>query len=462
MPTKLEPLIEVRSRLADELVAYLQVLADFGDRVVSPLLGQQYLPWREGHGSCPLRAVILGDPGSGKTRLLLEEARRLSLVAIDELCKRDVSVAGIRLPIYARVPELGESNEPLEELLANLAARDRSGQFRNLVRAKLETGLCVVLLDAWDEVALPESHVRHRLSMFSRGLPHTRILLASRVVATDFDELLAPDPQRYEVPALTRRQIESYIRATCSQDSQAITSLLEMFEVHDDLHELAGNARLLAVMCNTGRTHRAEQYKACLAKMLRRGHGSVADMQTLLQATAWRHLVNDEAWHFSRSFLHSTVARRLEAMGLNDSAEDSVRHILQTGIIKFVSVHSEAMSFLHPRIRDYLAAGELAKQLGGPQGEQRILDLPEGRLSANELLDAKTQDPRWAEVIVFLAGQLPASQALGLVEQIADIGPSALRGSRDAGERRLLLAARCMGEIRTECGCADDCSGYGP
>ncbi|MBN2566336.1 MAG: hypothetical protein JXB46_11560, partial [Candidatus Eisenbacteria bacterium] len=108
--------------------------------------------WDESAGERFPRAIILGDPGFGKTWLLRYEARRIATCQAGALDKMTISIENLKVPILKRLSDLDGTTGPLEDALVDQIGRRRSEAFRRFVRDRLETGNCVVLLDAWDEV----------------------------------------------------------------------------------------------------------------------------------------------------------------------------------------------------------------------------------------------------------------------------------------------------------------------
>jgi hypothetical protein len=162
------------------------------DRPAPPLS----VPWDVYAGTRFTRAIILGDPGFGKTWLLRYEARCLARAGAQGLRARTLALHDLVLPIFARLSDVNRSDDPLEDTLVALAGTGYSEAFRSFVRSRLSTPHCALLLDAWDEVPLevpppgqlmaylPRCRQRlgQRLETFARQFPHPRVLLTSRIV----------------------------------------------------------------------------------------------------------------------------------------------------------------------------------------------------------------------------------------------------------------------------------------
>jgi hypothetical protein len=106
------------------------------------------VPWDEQAAARFPRAVILGDPGFGKSWLLRYEARRLARAAASLLRERADGLDTLILPLWARLSDVNCTDGPVEDAVA----AGQSEAFHCFVRQRLKTGNAVVLLDAWDEV----------------------------------------------------------------------------------------------------------------------------------------------------------------------------------------------------------------------------------------------------------------------------------------------------------------------
>ena len=128
----------------------------------------------------------------------------------------------LALPLLARLSDLNQTNDFLEEALAAAAGPGQSEAFRRFVLQRLETGHAVVLLDAWDEVPVevPEpgqpiaykpnyrQRLGQRIDGFARRFPRCRVLLTSRIVGYDGSPI--PDARELELFAFDWPQIEAF------------------------------------------------------------------------------------------------------------------------------------------------------------------------------------------------------------------------------------------------------------
>ena len=88
------------------------------------------LPWDRQTGERFRRAIILGDPGFGKTWLLRYEARRIAIESVRALAANAKSVEDIELPIYARLSDVNQTQNSVEDALVDLAETHPWGRAR--------------------------------------------------------------------------------------------------------------------------------------------------------------------------------------------------------------------------------------------------------------------------------------------------------------------------------------------
>jgi predicted NACHT family NTPase len=262
------------------------------------------IPWDERAGERFKRAVILGDPGFGKTWLLRYEARRLALKAHAALDGQTVSPDNLMIPIFVRLSELNQSDDAIEEALVRLAAArlqqsprfkepgkrlggGRSLQaFHHFMREKLDKEQCVVLLDGWDEIPLEqpkeghivyEPHRRQRLGQrleaFARYYPNLHILLTSRIVGYGASPI--PQAQELELLAFDEVQVESFASVWFGSDTDTASQFLPLLRQNPQVQGLGRILLMLALMCRAYQerrlafpTRRVDLYDRCLRGLL--------------------------------------------------------------------------------------------------------------------------------------------------------------------------------------------------
>lgn len=440
------------------------------------------VPWDERAGDRFKRAVILGDPGFGKTWLLHYEARRLAVDAARRLREQAGNLDELILPIFARLPDVNQSDDPLEKaLIALVGARVEAGgsdALRRFVREKMESGRCVILLDALDEVPVespadgqsirlrPHHRQRllRRLADFARQFPRPRLLLTSRIVGYDPAQLSIPNLQELELLAFDVPQIESFVSTWFGDDERAANQCLAMLRQVPQVRGLGRIPLMLTLLCRTFLeceekqcefpTHRTELYDYCLRGLLRdwkseKDQREISDAYVdavfeLLHTLSFTLLVEGHE-HFGESILRQHITPWLD--GLKSSHElcgrnaaSIIAELKREGVLITAGEHRGApLLFLHRTFHEYLTAGTLGK-LVNDKGWRAKIESQGKRLTVRQLVEKKAWDPAWQEVIVLLAGLL--QNPAPLLKLLAD------RKGDDLFRHRLTLAVLCLPEIK--------------
>jgi hypothetical protein len=417
----------------------------------------KYFSWDEKASGRFKRAIILGDPGFGKTWLLKYEAR-LAREGAQTLRDHTINLDKLIFPISARLSEINQSDDPVEDALIALRCNGYSEAFRRFLKEKLETECCAVLLDALDEVPteIPQTgqtirflphyrqRLRQRLEAFASHFPNTRILLTSRNVGYMGSPI--PDAKEFELLAFNWRQIESFAKVWFGDEERA-NKFLKMLRKNLQVRGLACIPLMLALMCKEyekGKlsfpTRRVEIYDRCLRGLLRDWKEEkeippfgTDDIIELLEEVGYALFVENYE-QFSEGVLRKKMIPYLDKLkspnSLHDrSATEIIEELKLDGILITVG---EDYLFLHLTFQEYLTACALEKRVKN-NGKNDGWKLIEG------LIDKKAWLPSWQEVIILLTGKLP--DPTPLLKLLMD------KKKDDYFRHRLALAALCMPEI---------------
>lgn len=253
------------------------------------------------------RAVIVGDPGGGKTWLLRSVARQLAAAAADGIEAR-APLAGIVLPLRVRLAEIADALAAPGAVLANVLVAEAEARATRQLKADaaadpercrliapppsfgpwvgdaIRSGRCVAMLDGWDEVTAREASIGPVLARFAADCPGARVLLTSR--DADYDREQPPlgtvgEVHELELLALDRELVADFSRAWFDgaepSDRQPVREALQgAFDRSPALLELARNPLMLTLMCRVMEeeperfpTHRVEFYDRCVRGLLR-------------------------------------------------------------------------------------------------------------------------------------------------------------------------------------------------
>jgi HEAT repeat protein len=364
------------------------------------------------------RAVILGDPGFGKSWLLRYEARRLSRQALTQL-DAGATLDEIQLPILTRLADVARAakTRTVTEALATLAGRSGqdnalSAAFSLWVAQHLKNGKCVVLLDAWDEVAqepappnegLSRAEVAEKLSHFSAP----RVLLTSR--GAGYTGSPIANAQELELIAFEQNQIEQFARVWFDGPDDA-ASFLSLLKARPAIRGLARIPLMLSLLSRMFTAKKAEAfsqtrceiYERCLRGLLQdwkeEKHPGVEieDADAILEAlSAIALALPIEQGAFKRSFLRQQILQWLGSLRPSDSLygrtpEALIRRLLEDGIlIKANNEHDPDYLLLHRTLHEYLTACGLAQC---PDWLEQALQ--------------NIYDPAWLQVLILLGGKL--------------------------------------------------------
>ena len=185
------------------------------------------------------RAIILGDPGFGKSWLLRYEGRTLALAEMERLQHGQVETTEILIPVFARLEHLARKEGSfLSRLQAALKEKEVSLEIWELIEAKIKSGKAVLLLDGWDEVRKKRGMLQEALENFVLHTPQCRFYLTSRIAGYVPLNISAKE---WELVSFSLNQIEEFIGNFFSLSSPQYSEShpnTRIYELEDDLGEI--------------------------------------------------------------------------------------------------------------------------------------------------------------------------------------------------------------------------------
>ena len=400
----------------DEVLPTVRVIED---RHNSPVMT---IPWDNRAGKRFQQAVILGDPGFGKTWLLRCEARRLAYKAINGIADSKIDLDRVDLPIFVRLPDMASlvsEKKTLADIVVELHGNGRSGDFHDYLRRQLISGHGIVLLDAWDEIS--DLNRRQQLGDLIANFSGTyvgRILLTSRSMDYDLTPPPLPNGEKLAMIPWNRYQVESFIRVWFESEESHVGQFVRKLEQHPQCCALARIPLMLQFLCQVYPdadlpSQRSELYRNCLVGLLR--DWQIQD----------KHNIGKSQYRLSKTYIGALIealerlALELHIGGLNQFYEEDVRSIL-TSFFKEISKDSclheleaqeatptkimehfkdcgilvpsantgpRKLQFLHLTFQEYLAARAIAK-----------------REDCVEMALKHVYDPAWNHVLIMLGG----------------------------------------------------------
>lgn len=337
-------------------------------------------------------AVVLGEPGMGKTTMLHYLVRRESL-------KPD----GL-LPIFVRLSEFCKTREPLETfLLAAVENRLPGPAMRQAAQSALQQGRALVLLDGLDEVRRDEyGAVAERIRAFIAAHQDCRTIVTSRKAG--FQSQQAPYPL-FEIDKLPLEEIRRFT----SKWFGGATDLAKRIAGNPRLFELAQNPFLLSIICVIYENEQAlperrlELYKKCTVTLL-----TLYDEKPVAKANSFTRLLKervleDLAYHFfceqmdefPYDPLVEQIGRTLAAMHRSVNEEQVLQEIREnSGLLQ---QSDDRHLFVHRTFFEYYTAVKLRR------------DVQQGKLSVEDAVWRRIAEPRWEEPIRLFAAQIDAA-----------------------------------------------------
>ncbi|NJL29487.1 MAG: NACHT domain-containing protein [Thermoanaerobaculia bacterium] len=339
------------------------------------------------------RAVVLGDPGSGKTTLCRFAAVLLAGEAALEKVAVGDEVLPLFLPFREYVRHCRESGDCglLAFLEQEAGSRLQVVLPQGFLEAKLETGEAILLLDGLDEVgsAGEREEMRERVLAFGRNYPQVPMLVTSRIAG--YTE--APLPENgldgfahLHLAPFDDDDLREFVRHWYAiQEAEdpvardrGVADLLAALEADRHVRELARNPMLATLIALVHRYEahlpgeRAKLYELCVKTLLetwpaarkRTFHEIDFGLQrAYLEALAWRMQTARKAHQRDVTIDRQTLLEVLEAIvrergdsGIKPAMlEGWVRH-LETGTGLLVEQQPGVFAFFHLSLMEYLAA----------------------------------------------------------------------------------------------------------
>jgi HEAT repeat protein len=447
--------------------------------------GEPPMPWwdekapeRSARGR-QCRAVLLGDPGIGKTTLLHYEGWLTAREQIEALQAGKTGIADVVLPVFLRLADLARvaPERDMVEAVADLATDPRRGgvpvapPVKQLLRQKLQAGQVVLLLDGLDEVPgqLYEELVRW-LQGWLTSYPPQKCLLTSRLVGYRGPplDLRGAGKAELELVAFSPTEIQQFMTAYFGEttlpdaEQRLADELWRQLQHNPGMLGLAQTPLLLTLICTDCYEEgtrwrlpatRCELYSRCLDGFVGRWPHLRRDIPApdLGDDDAYhlrRELLAEVAWQLSGSDPEHTLFTPAEVRAAMRRCPSQLEELgwtvlearQQLGEAHGILIKSGAGKdgqylFLHRTFQEYLLAWALARR--------------------EEWLSIALQhvhDPAWEEPLVLLGGVLDqqdreAGRKAG-ERSLLYISALVKENANDLLCRPVLIAARVAGEAR--------------
>jgi hypothetical protein len=399
------------------------------------------------------RLMLVGRAGSGKTTVL----HWLAVSAARSNFTGSLANLNYHFPFFIRLRDyVGKQLPRPEEFLAGTASVLIDEVPRGWVRAQLDSGQALVLVDGVDE--LPSSErgpVAEWLGALTERFPNVRYVITARPTAVSDTWLADIGFARSSLEAMPPPLIQAFVRNWHKATRQQLTdtdererldscerSLLANIARDRYLRDLADTPLLAGLLCALNRDvrfslprRRTEIYERSLAMLDQRDQArNITAGEVRLDLAAKTHLLADLALWMIRNAkteldpaaVVSQVSRSLVGLPGADYQPDAVFRFLleRSGLLREPAARS--VDFVDRTFQEFLAAKAAVD--GDAIGE----------------LIANAGNDQWREVVVLSAGQASRAQAEQLLRGL-------LRRDRCGQQRyeRRVLAVACIQEVRS-------------
>lgn len=348
-------------------------------------------------------AVLVGDPGSGKT------------TTCGALMLAHAANPALPIPFFVRLRDFAVGAHIDRSVVGHI--EDQFGALYQLAplpglieRLLMSDGGALVIFDGLDELldVTTRADVAAIIELFGTEFPQARVLVTSRSAAGQIP-LDKRQFSSFRLVPFDAEQVDQYVRKWFSRFGEADRGLEESFmRESSDVPDLRSNPMMLSLMCELYRgersfpRQRADIYERCALFLFerwdrQRGIASAVvetrHMENVLRRLAWRifsqdieqarerDLVAEAAAYFLEARSDSEVEARDAALEFVDACRGRAWILTDVG----VDPRGERLyAFSHRTFLEYFAAADLVRRTA-------VENLA-------KVLEQRVTDPRWAAV----------------------------------------------------------------
>jgi HEAT repeat protein len=417
------------------------------------------------------RAVLVGDPGSGKSSLL-------QYLALDWAeGKTDRFPLLIELREYA-IDRSGAKNF-LDFLVGGVGADWKFD--RHQLHEHLQTQPSLVMFDGLDEIFDPqlrESTIEEIANFATQQYPNAKIVITSRVVGYDPDRLRGVKFQHFTLQELDKSQIQKFIDKWYQlalgedpQQEQLKQRLKDAIDRSPAIQNLANNPLLLTLMAMLNRqgslpNQRVDLYDRASRLLLHNWDFEGKNLKLdpsleTIEAEEKQEILGNIAYEMQSEAglagnllgskrLKQILTGYLKKNDFQEPKEKAQRLIEQLRRRSFIlsAYGTDAYGFVHRTFLEYFCARDFVRRLN----EESYPSLEQLR---DDIFARYWQDETWHEVLQLICGLLKPDRSGYLVEFLmiqevdrADYLDNEKQATKGAFQH-LRLAIECWAEVKS-------------
>jgi len=387
------------------------------------------------------RFVVLGGPGTGKTTLM----KSLLMSVVNRTAREPLT--GL-VPAFIALRRMGAKNQTVEEAIVASFDDHRFPGAGRFVKATMEAGKMLVILDGLDEVGANRESVIERIQDFCRWdeqLPHhNRIVVTCREASYQKQDLRSVIGSVVRVEPFTPHHMRIFLAGWPKHRDRSALNLFNLLQADAQIRQICSNPLLLTILTglylDSDRfelpTSRERFYNAAIDELLIQRPARRAIRQTfhadekrrVLERASLERLEDARAGEDSEEIQKESLLRHAKSVLAREfDGREFINELVQLdGILRETKEGSYACS--HRTIQEYLSACEALRS----KTNEQILGIFGSR-------------PELAEVFYFYCGLVRNIPTLNkLVEHFLSRGETRIAArcalnSRDPIDNTLLL-----------------------
>jgi HEAT repeats/NACHT domain len=421
-------------------------------------------------GSNPVRMVVLGDPGAGKSTL----SRYIMLA----LASRDDAILPLLVELRIFADQQWRDRSFLD-LIDHLHQSEDLGLSRPLLEGYLRAGgPALIVFDGLDEIfdTAIRGKITRQIEAFGARYPRVHVIVTSRVIGYSHAILNAADFHHWMLQDLDSHQIQEFTTAwynACCGDDQLEAlrlqkRLLAAVENSTAVAELAGNPMLLTILAIIGRRKELPRdrrlvYQHAVTVLVEHWDATGKHLRDARIDDGMPYLFSEDKMELLRIIAKrmqegpaGLVGNYIPGPELRREFERYLRQrfelpadraaIAARGMLKLLRernfilalLGAEIYGFVHRAFLEYLAADDINERFAAHE-------MTEDELT--EVFEQHWREPAWHEVLVLLSGMIPPKFSGRVIAWLLTADPIwQLNPYIQPGH--LLLAIRCLGESR--------------